>query len=279
MAASFLPFLLSWPRTLMRDRMWQWELAARTVSGGKTLGGAIPIARIDGGGLWTCTLTDVQVSTADQVRVWRALSAALDAGATPLALEARDELGAPWPTAGSTALTALNDDGSGPDDGSDYVNSVIDARTVAAAALRATTLTINVDNAAALKGGEFFSIEHETQSHRLYRISAVRQIGNAATIQFRPPLREAIETGTRIEFDRPKCVMMLAAPDAMDLALTRRFHGQATVKFVERLGPFTSADVVTPPVDPPYSEPLYDDDGSTLLYDDDRATALTDEAA
>lgn len=244
MALTTTPFLLTWPRMLMRDRMWQWELTARTITGGKTFSGAVPMARLDGGGLWTCTLQDVQVSTPDHIRAWRALSALLDNGATPVILEARDERAGPWPATGSAGLTATNDDGSTPGDGSVYASDVIAAALTADAALRATRLQISIENAAALAGGEFFSILHDTFSHRLYRIGAVEQSGTTATVTIRPPLREATAAGTPLDFDHPRCVMQLATPDAMDLMLTRRTFGQATPRFIERLPPFSDADVI-----------------------------------
>lgn len=244
MALATAPFLLTWPRALMRDRMWQWELVARTIGGGKTLGGAMPLARLDGGGLWSCSMQDVQVSTPDQIRAWRALSALLDNGATPVILEARDERAAPWPTTGSSGVTSTNDDGSTPSDGTLYTSDVISATLAADAALRATTLQITIEDAAALAGGEFFSILHDTYSHRLYRIGSVEQSGTSATVTIRPPLREATLAGATLDFDHPKCVMQLATPDAMDLMLNRRMFGQSSPRFIERLPPFSDADVV-----------------------------------
>lgn len=250
MAIQTFPSLLHWPRALMRDRVWQWELTGRTITGGRTLSGAIPMARFDGGGLWSCEMTDVQVSTADQVRAWRALSALLDGGATPVVLEARDERFAPWSGSATSPTSSLNSDGSGPSDGTTYQTPAITATLGSPADLRATSLQLIMSIAGSLRGGEMFSIEHQTYSHRLYRIAAVVQNGNVASVSIRPPLREATWIGAKIEFDNPKCVMQLATPDAMDLPLTRRTYGQARVRFVERMPPFGVADVVAPLPDP-----------------------------
>jgi concanavalin A-like lectin/glucanase superfamily protein len=177
---GFYPNIVWWPRILARDRLWKWELAARTVSGGRSLSGLMPTARLDGGGMWMAELGDIQVSTADQVRAFRALAARLDSGATPVVVEARDERFAPWPLSGGVPVVdqyeSTNSDGSTPSDQSSYVSDVITASLVEEAALRATSLRMRVENASQLQGGEHFSIQHETFSHRLYRIAKVSDV-------------------------------------------------------------------------------------------------------
>lgn len=177
---NFYPNIIYWPRNLNRDRMWKWELGARTLSGGRSLSGLTPVARLDGGGTWMAELGDVQVSSPDEVRTWRALAARLDNGATPVVLEARDERFAPWPLLDGFPVTgqyeATNSDGSTCSDGTPYVADVITANLVSNAALRATSLTIELSNHSALRGGEFFSIQHDTFSHRLYRVAKVTQL-------------------------------------------------------------------------------------------------------
>lgn len=233
------PFLLEFPETLMRERTIVWELAARTISGGRTFSGAMPLARADGGGLWSAELRGVQVSSADHVRAWRALASRLDGGATPVVMSVRDERFAPWPASGTARYESENSDGSVCSDGTGYVSDRILASVASAAALRATTLTITIDNGVDLRGGEYFSIQHPEHSHRLYRVGQVTVNGDGDQVcVIRPPLREAVEAGTRAEFDFPKCVMQLASPDAMDLALERRMFGSADVKFIECFPPF-----------------------------------------
>lgn len=173
---NFYPHIIYWPRNLQRDRMWTWELGARTVSGGRSLSGLMPVARTDGGGMWMATLGDVQVSTDDQVRTWRAIAARLDSGATPIVLEARDENFAPWPASGFAQAEATNSDDSTCSDDAVYVSDVIAAEVKTAAALRATSLTLILENAAALRGGEYVSILHDTFSHRVYRVGKVEKI-------------------------------------------------------------------------------------------------------
>lgn len=243
MPFSSYPALLYWPSLLDRDRLLTWELGAKAISGGKALSQIAPAARVDGGGLWMATLTDVQASTADQVRAWLALAARLDGGATPVVLTKRDVRLAPWPTVGGVAVTSnetTHDDDSLFSDDSGYAGGVISASLVNAASLRATTLTVSLAVGSALRGGEHFSIEHETFSHRIYRVAAVTVNGSGQSVlTIRPPLREDVTAGTRLEFDNPKCVMQLANPDEMDLALDMRFQGKASPRFIESFPPFS----------------------------------------
>jgi hypothetical protein len=174
---NFYPSIICWPRVLNRDRMWQWDPVARTLSGGRSLAGVTPKARIDGGGFWQATLTDVRVTRPDHVLAWRALAARLDSGATPFVMEMREPRLIPWPIAGGVPVTwqfeSEHSDGSTCSDGSPYVSDVIQAELKAAADLRATTIELIIENAAALRGGEHLSIQHDTFSHRLYRIGKV----------------------------------------------------------------------------------------------------------
>lgn len=238
MAWDFYPSILHWPVLLDRDRRLLWSLGASNLSGGRTISGAEPKARVDGGGLWMATLGDVQVSTVAQVRAWRALAAALDGGATPIVLTYRDVRFAPWPGSVTEQYEATHSDDAAFSDGTSYVSDRIDASVHTAADLRATTLRVTMTIGAALQGGEYFSIEHDTFSHRLYQIAAVSESSGYTELTIRPPLREAVTAGTRIEFDNPKCVMQLATPDAMDLPLDMRFHGQASPKFIESFPPW-----------------------------------------
>ncbi len=235
---EFYPSILEWPEMLMRDKRLTWALSGQSASGGRTLSGAVPRVRLDGGGLWMATLADVQVSTPDQVRVYRALEARLDGGATPVVLSRRDVLFYPAPldAFGSRVTSysdAPHDDGGYFDDGTGFYTPTVSA-TAAAAALRATTLTVTITVGSALKGGEVFSIEHDTFSHRMYTVAKV----DGSDITIRPPLREAIVAGTRLEFDYPKCVMQLAGTSEMDLPLELRTYGQTTVKFIESFPPW-----------------------------------------
>jgi hypothetical protein len=178
---DFYPNVIAWPRLLNRDQQWSWELAGRTLSGGKAISTLEPKARIDGGGKWAATLENVRALEPDRIRAWRATVARLDGGATPFVMEMREPCIPPWPLDDSGDPISEQDEAAHSDDatfsdGSDYVSDVIRAEVKTAAALRATTLTLIIENAEALRGGEHFSLQHDTFSHRLYRIFKVVKI-------------------------------------------------------------------------------------------------------
>jgi hypothetical protein len=100
--------------------------------------------------------------------------------------------------------------------------------------LRATSLDLAILNAGDLVGGESFSIDHPTMGHRLYEIkTAIYDDDDLATITFNPPLREAVTSGTRLEFDRPRCTMRLVNPSSMDLSVVPWTFNSASVDFIE----------------------------------------------
>jgi len=234
--------LYTFPRSLMRDRTWGWNLSGHSIGGGRAMSGVLNVGRSDGGGLWVCTASEVQVSTPDHVRTWRALRSLLDGGATPFVMEARDVYVAPWPkVAGAPVVSAdsTTDDLVGTDDDALYEGETISCTLAVDAALRATTVRLQFAGSAysALRGGERFSLTHATFLDRLYEIATVSDLGAGLyDVGIRPPLREATTSGARADFDHPRCVMQLASPDTMDLAQTRREFGQGSLKLVEAFG-------------------------------------------
>lgn len=234
------------PRALLRERSHSWNLIGVAATPGLTLASTATLVRTDGGGLWRCSMSDVSLSGApgrqgrDRQKVstllWRAVRQICDGGVTPIIVPRNDALFRPWPAGVSHTAGVIGfDDGALFDDGTGFYQSVIDI-TAAAAALRATSLDISINYAGELIGGESFSIDHETMGPRLYEIATAvvdDDDPTQATITFRPPLREAIEDDTPLEFDRPRCLMMLASPGAMDLPINPWTFNSASVEFIE----------------------------------------------
>jgi hypothetical protein len=81
----------------------------------------------------------------------------------------------------------------------------------------------------ALEGGERFSITHPTRGRRLYTISRV----DGDDITIRPPLREACDSGTELDFTHPSVVCRLANPDDFLGALDLNKNLIATAVWVE----------------------------------------------
>lgn len=229
---------IEWPDALSRENSLQWRLAGGVISPGTSGLDGSPLVRTDGGGLWTATLTDVTIKTAAQVRLWRALAALLDNGAASIVLPLCDRRQMPAPLVNGrpvyTLPTVPHSDDALFDDGSGYRSNVITAKLSSTAALRSTSIKIEVDVGGDLQGGELFSILHQTIGWRLYVIgTAVKTSAGNFTCSIRPPLREGTARTTPVEFDKPRCVMRLAAEDGMKLPLDLRRTGQGSPSFVE----------------------------------------------
>jgi hypothetical protein len=227
------------PRALLRERRHSWNLAGVAAAGGQTASNVSTLIRSDGGGFWTCSMSDVGLSGGpgltgrDRQRVatllWRAVRQICNGGASNIVVPRNDALFRPWPEglAHTVGLSVSHGDETLFGDGAGYYQSVIDI-VAAAAARRATSLEIAVNYAGELLGGESFSIEHPTLGWRLYEIKSVDMVSDSeGLISFNPPLREAVTDGTPLEFDRPRCVMRLAQPRSMDLDVV------ASVAFIE----------------------------------------------
>lgn len=231
------------PESLMRESAIMFALAGSSIGSGASASGQEPATSFDGGGRWKATMTDVSLRTADQVRAWRALAAICDGIAQPIIVPMCDKRHFPAPLVNGVRLISLDDvphdDNSPFDDDTEYVSDVVNASLTNAGTLRDTAITISMTVGGDLMGGEYFSIDHETLRWRLYELRTVLDNGDGTwDCTIRPPLRGNVDAGTALQFDRPKCVMRLATPDAMDLTLSLRKFGRPTVNFVEAFPPF-----------------------------------------
>lgn len=239
------------PRALLRAKSDPWNLAGTAVAGGSAVAGVGTLARSDGGGWWTCRMSDVSLSGRSGLVVpdrgkdrqrnatllWRAVRQLGAGGVNRLVVPRNDTLYRPWPAGlphSAGLVSVSHGDGSSFSDGTGYYQPVIDIATVADAGLRDVSLDIVLNYAGALMGGESFSILHPTWGWRLYEIASVDMRSDTeGTITFNPPLREDVDADTRLEFDRPRCTMRLATPSSMDFSPQPWTFNSASVDFVE----------------------------------------------
>lgn len=177
-----------WPgETFGRTRLRAF-LSGASVSGGRTVAGAMTSAHFDGGGFWRVTET-CSLRSDDHVRDWGGWAAKLDSGASvvevPIAQRVRQPSG------------------------------VTGASVAAAADLRATSISLLVTGGGALKFGHRFGINHPNWGHRAYEvIEAVDGGGGSWTLTIRPPLREAAGISTVVDFADPRVCSILVNADA-----------------------------------------------------------------
>lgn len=212
-----------WPWDLLTPNVERWRLQGVTVNGGVSLAGTPRVSRTDGGGIWVGEQTFL-LHGRDRIKAARAIEAGLDGGVGEIVAWSFEEPFAP----GLTLESVPHSDGSPFSDGSEYLTAPHGAVTTASAALRATTLSITMVSGV-IQGGENFSIVHPTKGWRRYRIARVD--GDEITI--RPPLREAVEAGTELNFLRVGCACRLANPEEFLGALTPERIVEVTARWVE----------------------------------------------
>lgn len=228
-----------WPTHQFTPKTQKWQLRGAAKSGGASIGGVVQATRVDGGGYWLLELGEIKLMSADQLRAWRAWEMIVDNGATPVVFKMCDPRQRPDVIVGGVLAKAhfvTHSDGMKFSDGSTYASVPINAFIATAAPLRATTIEVDIDNVA-LRGGEHFSIDHPAYSHRLYRVRTVEHIDGARhRITFRPPLREAVAPGERVDFNNPSCVMRIIDGDQMPIEIEDFRRATARAIFVEHFG-------------------------------------------
>ncbi|PRA54070.1 hypothetical protein CQ062_13460 [Ochrobactrum sp. MYb68] len=199
------------------------------MSGGTAINGFSQVVASDAG-IWKATFDQVVIRNAQQVKAWRAIRAHTEGRLRPILICLCEGRRRPLPPGVGPSNPALphSDEAFFADD-SGYITGLIGIKTSASAALRATTLVLSKQSSADLEPGQRFSI-----GERLYEIrKVVSQSNSSATVNIWPPLREAIHSGSDVEFDRPVLRVRLETDAEMDLMLELNRFGSPTVNFVE----------------------------------------------
>lgn len=204
-------------------------LDRRVISGGTAIDGAEDVIATDGGGHWFVEISDPYLDEPPVAKAWRALSGYLDSGATPIILSLCDARHQPT----NGFLSVPHSDGSPFSDDTEYQQADSEVTVAADAGLRATTLNVAIALLPEpLLGGERFSIDHPFMRDRPYEIIEIlAQDEESATLRFRPPLREAVTSGTNLNFADPRCVVRLDG--AMRSPTTLGFMESPGARFVE----------------------------------------------
>lgn len=223
--------MLTWPRDLIAARVVDWSPERPFGDGGETLGGVSRRVLLSAGPYWTLTLEDLVLHGRNAILAGQALQGAL-LGGTPILVRPCD--------CRQTAIAAGGSFGAAPaSDGSPFDDvlgseSTPIVATVAAAAVRARTLTITFTGAhRTLVGGEHLSFNHAAWGPRLHRIEKILGgTANAPIVRITPGLRQAVTNGTAVDFNRPGSVMQLAGAMEITPTLPHRLH-HGRVSFVE----------------------------------------------
>jgi hypothetical protein len=193
---------------------------------GGSISGYTDEIETDGGGYWLADFSDGFTRDKITGNAWRAITD-LDAGEKMIVLGCAERRFQPV----GALQTVTHDDATPFDDGTLYTSPGAQYAATADAALRATSMQYAGASELGLIGGELFSVQHPNWGWRWYRIRGV----DDDTIYFRTPLREAVTAGTALEFDTPRCQMVLAAKVDNTLNLGRT--GTCAISFKEDMSP------------------------------------------
>lgn len=200
----------------------------RVISGGEALSGDEDVIATDGGGRWMIDYSGINLHTAEQQRAWSAWQGYLAGGVVECLVPILSLATAPRPYVGPKPMRVsglVADDPLFPESVA-FASPHVIATIGANAALRATSLVINVAQGAAIQGGEKFSV-----GGRGVRI--IRQTGED-TYQVEPPLREAVTSGASANFDWPVVLCRMAVGGDFEGALSMGRFGEKSISFVER---------------------------------------------
>ena len=202
----------AWPMDVLRPRAFKIDPAWRSTRGAPSINGKTQVVSSDAG-IWVATLGNIDVRGKDRILAFRGISTQLEGMLNPILIP----LGRAWQPY-HPYDTHLYDEGQ----------LVIDVVAAGSVGLRGVQIAVTVNHAEALQAGQHFSV-----NERLYRVRSYN--ADTHVLTFRPPLREAIANGTRLEFDNPGCRMKLASDGEMDLDLQMLKAAEVSVNFVEDL--------------------------------------------
>lgn len=218
---------IRWPWSVLPPRNLSVDIAPRNLAGPSSVSGKTQVVSSDAG-LWKISLEQIPVVSDDSIKTFRAIDTLLEGRLNAIVVPISRFYQPVHPDADTLGLydPVPHSDGATFSDGTGYVGGSIKVTAAHDAAVRATSLGVLVSYGGDIQPGQHFSL-----NERLYRIRTFDPASGAMT--FRPPLRDAVTTGTELNFDDPVCRVRLASDDAMNLPLGFGRWSFPTVNFVE----------------------------------------------
>lgn len=219
------------PTHLFNPQTVKPDVVGRVVSGGVALSGVEDAVSTDGGGRVRVDYSGIILRDPAKLRLWNAWNAHLKGGVVPCLVPIVSIATAPRPWGSGAPRAVFNFGGDDPmfPTSVGYRVRRISAATVGDAALRATSLVIEIIDGSPILGGEWFSIGE--RAHRIERVTT--RAGMIVTVDIEPPTREAIDDGTAVEFEWPvvKARLVIGTDLGQSIQLNRR--SEQSISFVE----------------------------------------------
>lgn len=232
----------------IKPQRMSFDVLGNAVDGGRNMAGQSISIEMSGGGLVVGTYENCWVQAREEHEYTNWLSARLNGSFRFINVPLKTDWMGPfpvfdrWPEHYVTGIP--HSDGSLFSDGAGYSQATVWGEIRANAAVNAGVISLRVFGAERqLRHSDWFSIYHPTKGWRAYRywevqsISAPGTSGGVAyrdyTVAIGPTLREAVTTGQRVEFARPRFVGKLAPGASIPWEVEGFWLARPTLKFVE----------------------------------------------
>ncbi|OJX99102.1 MAG: hypothetical protein BGP07_03330 [Rhizobiales bacterium 63-22] len=223
------------------------DVKGSAIEGGRNTAGRSQSIELSGGGLLTASYEGCRINWPAQYEYINWLGARLNGSFRFINVPIITDYYGPWGGGQNHSTwnspdtitkwiphsdTALFEDVSGYSQSSTY------GEIAAASALNAGTITMRVYGLSRpLRLSDWFSILHGTKGWRAYRYWRVLSVidGDAPvyTLAVSPPLREAVASGTRVEFSRPRFVAKFPSDFTLESVSESYYAIEQNISFEE----------------------------------------------
>jgi len=221
----------AWPEETLPPLAIGAFVDVRTITPGPALDGTELIGATSAG-VWRIVLDRVAVNSLARRLIWEAVRARLKGRSGLCQVPLYRGPVAPWPSiAGGRRTEVTFADGARFSDGTAFYQQRI-VVTAAAASAGATTVVLTQVSGSRIGEGHVFGVGAD----RAYEIAAVTsRAGSVVACTISPPLRAALASGTRVDFERPRVRCRLETDDGMAAAFEAGRFAAPSVRFVEVL--------------------------------------------
>ena len=196
-----------WPQLTLPPSSFGYSMSYSDTSGGQAAGGGQQFV-VSPGPRWFASMT-LHINSRSKVLRVRSLRASLHGRGVPVQLPNFDLMRVPWPVDPLYGVLYPERVRDASLDGTAYqqlkipLESQIIAVAAADAPNRATTIAIDMQQGGLIEAGHQFGYDE-----RLYEIATVvSRVGSVTTVNFAPPLRQAVIAGNPIRFTTAICLM------------------------------------------------------------------------
>lgn len=221
--------IIYWPGEVLAPKTIRPNPMPFTRGGGRSLGGISRNVRTDRG-FWEIEYLDINLTGRDERRCWNAIRTMLNGTSGLIAVPVWSFDTAPYVSGEfEEPIFTPHSDGTVFSDGSSHYQGKIYVTCALAASISQTTIKLDLGDAAPNLVGVRFSY-----LNAFYETGpAISVVGTIWEVPIFPAIRAPIPLGTRLEFDRPHCLVRLENDRAMDVSLDYSTSDMVSVKFLE----------------------------------------------